>query len=515
MRICDKCGWENEDPQTDDDLWCDRCRNFLGFPVEESHVHERRIIMQLVEDRVSVAPGGEARVGAWVRNGGDVVEKVMFSVEGDAATWTQVEPSELGLFPKQKGEVQVVFRPPRAWQVRSGPTPFRLVATSQSDESVIDEAQGTVDVGAFVDVKASLHPVQSAGPAGAEHGLDLENAGNTLIDIAVRLSQPSDDLSFTSSADAVELAPGAKGAARITVMPREALFAAVDKRHPFAVNVVAPGQAPIAIQAVHIQEAAATAPTLVLSDTRLRTGPGQEVTTVLTIRNRGRGGEDYALELLGPAAGWGRIMPPVIALPTAREVEVKVGFVPPREPPAPAADIPFAVRCFAQADPKRSVVAEGLLTVEPVSDISFDVQPSRVRGRWSSRHVIEVENHGNAMAELRPVIVNPEHELSFAVSPPVVRMAASSRESVLFKARTRRPKLWAKPKTRSFEVSLAPAVPGTRAPGRGEDTRRQISFEQLGVLPRKLTALVIVAGVIGALAATALVFFAKQIHHLF
>src|SRR5262249_10919602 len=83
--------------------------------------------------------------GAWVRNGGEVVEKVMFSVEGDAATWTQVEPSEVGLFPKQKGEVQVVFRPPRAWQVRSGPTPFRLVATSQSDETVVYQVQGPGD----------------------------------------------------------------------------------------------------------------------------------------------------------------------------------------------------------------------------------------------------------------------------------------------------------------------------------------------------------------------------------
>jgi hypothetical protein len=207
-------------------------------------------------------------------------------------------------------------------------------------------------------------------------------------------------------------------------------------------------------------------------------------------------------------------MPPVIVLPTAGEVQVKVGFVPPLDPPAPAEEIPFAVRCFAQADPRRSVVAEAVLSVEPLSDISFDVQPARVRGRWSSRHVIEVENRGNATTELRPIIVNPEHELSFAVSPAVVRMPASSRESVLFKARARRPKLLAKPVTRSFEVSFAPAVPGTRSPGRGEETRRQISFEQLAVLPRKLTALVIVAAIIGALAATALIFFAKQLHHL-
>ncbi len=155
-----------------------------------------------------------------------------------------------------------------------------------------------------------------------------------------------------------------------------------------------------------------------------------------------------------------------------------------------------------------------MLTVDPVSDISFDVQPARVRSRWSSRHVIDVENRGNTTAELRPVMVNPEHELSFAVSPNVLRMPASSRESVLFKARTRRPKLLGKPATRSFEVSFAPAVAGSRALTHGGETRRQINFEQISVLPRKLTALVVVAGVIGALAVVALVLFAKQLHHL-
>ena len=65
---------------------------------------------------------------------------------------------------------------------------------------------------------------------------------------------------------------------------------------------------------------------------------------------------------------------------------------------------------------------------------------------------------------------------------------------------------------------MCPSLPRRLAPGppnRGEEVRRQISFEQISVLPRKLTALVMVAAVIGAVVATALVFFAKQVHHLF
>jgi hypothetical protein len=512
VRICEKCGWENQDAQSSDDIWCVKCSNFLGFPVE-SRVHERRITMQLVDDHCSVVPGGEVKVAAWVRNGGDVVEKVIFTVEGETEPWTTVEPNEVGLFPKQKGEVQVVFRPPRSWHVRSGVSSFRLIGTSQSDSAVVDRGDGAVDVGVFVDVNASLNPLQSAGSAGGSHRLDLQNEGNSFIRVNVHVSQPGDELALAANPDFIELEPGAKGQAHVTVAPRQTLYAASDKRHPFVVGVLAPGQAPIAIQAAHLQETATTIPSLVLSDTHLHAAPGQEAVTALTIRNRGRGGEDNQLELLGPAAGWGRVMPPVIALPTAGEAQAQIAFVPPVAPPAPASDIPFAVRCFSPADPTLSTVVEAILTVDPLSDISFDVEPTVVRARWSSRHVIHVENRGNATAELRPVIVNPEHALSFAVSPPAVRMPASSRDSVLFKARTRRPRLLRKPTERSFDVFLAPAQSGSLGRNRDEEAKRHITFEQIPVLPRRFTALLIAAAVIGGIAVAALLIAASQIHH--
>src|SRR5262245_30411335 len=113
------------------------------------------------------------------------------------------------------------------------------------------------------------------------------------------------------------------------------------------------------MQAVHVQEAQATEPTLVLADSRLHAAPGQAATTTVTVRNRGRGGEEYALELLGPAATWGRVVPPTIILPSAGETAAKIGFLPPLEPPALASDVPFGVRCVSQNDKQRSTAAEG------------------------------------------------------------------------------------------------------------------------------------------------------------
>ena len=358
MRICDKCGWENADPETDSDLWCEKCSNFLGFPVK-SRVHERRISTQLVNRQASVVPGAEATLTARVRNGGDVVEKVTFAVTGDVAGWTRVEPPELGLFPNQTGEVQLVFRPPRSSQVGFGVTPFRLLAKSESDETVSDGTDGNLDIGAFVDVRAALTPLQSAGPGGAEHRLDLENAGNTVMNVLVSASQSGDELSFTITPDAVQLAPGAKAEARVKVSPQEALYDANEKRHSFTVKVVAAGQAPIAIRAIHVQEAPATAPTLVLAEARIHAAPGKEVTTVVTVRNRGRGGEEYSFELLGPTAPWGRVSPPTIVLPSGGEVEAKIVFAPPLVPPRAGVRDSFrgamrvASRCHARRPSPR------------------------------------------------------------------------------------------------------------------------------------------------------------------
>jgi hypothetical protein len=473
------------------------------------------VAVQLVEPQTSVDPGGEAVLTAVVFNGGDVVEKVRVTIEGRPADWTVVEPPEVGLFPKRDTEVRVVFRPPRSSRVNCGVTPFRLVATSLAEAGVSAGADGALDVGAFMDVQASLKPLRSSGSSGADHHLALENAGNAHASVVITASQPGDDLALTIKPQSLELGPGATGAAEIDVVPRQPLYSAADRTYPFSVGISAHGQAPITLPAHHVQEAEVTAPTLVLADNRLRVAPGDEVTTMVTIRNRGRGGDDFSLELLGPASSWGRVTPPVVALPSAGEVTAKIVFVPPVSPPALAAEIPFGVRCVSNADSTRSVVAEGVLTVEEVCDIDFDIEPRRARRRWHSRHLVDIENKGNSIVDLRPVVVDPQYDLSLAVSPSRLQLPAGGRDVVLVKARTRRPKLVSKPSDRGFCVSFAPANQGTQAAGRGDRDERDIHFEQIPVLPRKLTALVIFIAVIAGLAGAALLIFGDQISQWF
>jgi uncharacterized membrane protein len=497
VRVCATCGWENDDSDRADDSWCVKCRSFLGFPVGEKD-RQRQIRLLLDDKQVAVRPGGEAAVTAQVHNRGDIVEQVIITLHGGVAGWSQPEPAEVGLFPDQKSEVRLVFRPPRSPDVRAGPTTFQVSATSRSDAQISDGAEGLLDVGVFVDVRASLSPMHSAGLAGADHRVVVDNAGNASADVAVEVSDPDDGLSFTIDPARLQIEPGAKGEARVRVSPRLPLAGANSKTHSFTVRAVAPGQTAIVFQAAFVQQVPAAVPALVLAGSQLHGVPGEEVTTEVTIRNRGGTEEGYSLAVLGPAAPWARVVPPTVLVPPGGEVVAKVVFSPRLAPPAPAGEFPFALRCVSQVDDRRAIVAEGHFAVDEVSDISFDVSPSETRARWSARYLVEIENQGNVTQQLRPVIDAPEQDLSFAVSPTDLTVGAGSRALVLVQARARRPRLLAADEKRPFRVSLiSPA-------GRRGESSKIVGFEQLSVLPGKLVALLVVVALVAALVAVSL-----------
>jgi hypothetical protein len=242
------------------------------------------------------------------------------------------------------------------------------------------------------------------------------------------------------------------------------------------------------------------------------------VTTDVTVRNRGRGGETYAFTVLGPAAAWARVVPPTITLPSAGEVTAKLVFSPPGNPPVAASVLPFAVRCSSQVDERRRAVAEGALTVDAVSVVDCEVVASRSRGRWAGRYLLELDNQGNTTAELRAVAVDPTHQLSFAVSPSHLRVAAGSRSLVALKARARHPTLLGKPRKCGFQFAFSPAagVPGAQRSGNGSAvTARDVSFEQVSVMPRKLTLLAALLVVIVGIAVATLAILASTGNSVF
>src|SRR3954451_4466357 len=148
------------------------------------------------ESSVSVVPGSTATCTIRVRNTGAVVDSFALTVLGQPAAWTTVVPAALSLFPGADGTIELHFAPPRTANVGSGAQPFgvRVVGSEDPDNPVVEE--GEVELLPFVEVAAKLTPRTSETKRKARHEIILDNKGNAPISVALRASDPDEQLAF-------------------------------------------------------------------------------------------------------------------------------------------------------------------------------------------------------------------------------------------------------------------------------------------------------------------------------
>lgn len=190
---------------------------------------------------LAVTPGQTTSVTVSVRNTGTVVDQYAVTVLGEAAAWATVAPPVVSLFPGAEGSAQVIFSPPRAAGLPFGPTVFgiRVVPHEDPEGSVVEE--GTIDIGAFSEVKAKVTPRNSEGRRTAEHHVFVENHGNTDVDAEIDATDPDEALAFDIRPPALSLPPGGSGTATVKVAPRDKLPHPTPR--PFQI-IVRPGQEP-------------------------------------------------------------------------------------------------------------------------------------------------------------------------------------------------------------------------------------------------------------------------------
>jgi hypothetical protein len=202
---------------------------------------------------IEAQPGVEVSCDVQVRNTGLVVDRVMLDILGDAAEWATAEPAQLSLLPGTAESARIVFRPPRASWPLPGPIPFALRAMSQEDPagSVIEE--GSVAVGAFTDIKASLVPRTSHGRRRGRHRLIVENRGNAPAGLTLAAVDPDDALEFRFSPQAVTAEPGTAIFIRLHAVPRKRFIKGPGKSLPFQAFVLRGEAEPITVDGAMLQ----------------------------------------------------------------------------------------------------------------------------------------------------------------------------------------------------------------------------------------------------------------------
>ena len=251
MITCNRCGHQNAENAE----FCAGCGSFLEWtghrpPKEQSSA----LTLRVTSTEITVEPGSEAQCDVVVRNTGTIVDEFLIELRGEAAEWAVVEPSTLRLLPGSEGEARITLRPPRSPLARTGRTPFAVrVRSSAADGDNAVEAEGTIFVGAFTSLEASIAPQTSEALEAADYTLMMRNQGNARTEVRLAASEPDERLSFQFEPPSHVIEPGASAASRLRVSRRPGV-SRPEQRFPFQVLVEPAGGAAIILDGGLIQQ---------------------------------------------------------------------------------------------------------------------------------------------------------------------------------------------------------------------------------------------------------------------
>lgn len=132
---------------------------------------------------------------------------------------------------------------------------------------------------------------------------------------------------------------------------------------------------------------------VLLPDGCIRLEPGRHVRHEVLVRNLGLTADRFTFEVVGAAASWTTLDPPVLALGPEATGHVVVHFHPPRAAHVRAGAVPFGL-LTTSAQETAGPVVEKLLEVGRFTDTVAELIPRCVR-RASATFHLAVANQGN------------------------------------------------------------------------------------------------------------------------
>lgn len=126
--------------------------------------------------------------------------------------------------------------------------------------------------------------------------------------------------------------------------------------------------------------------------------PGGSASTELRVAGGGHATTDLRFEVLGDAATWSFVVPPVPGAGPASMVSARVVVRPPRAAVPSAGSSALALRVWVDGVDRvvSQTRAEGTVTIAPFTDIAASLEPRVGEGRSASQHELQVTNRGNA-----------------------------------------------------------------------------------------------------------------------
>jgi hypothetical protein len=193
-----------------------------------------------------------------------------------------------------------------------------------------------------------------------------------------------------------------------------------------------------------------------LDQVRVEATPGEEATREVKLRNTGQVVDQFSLRVLGDAAAWTTVEPPIVNLLPGDESSVRVVFAPPRSSEVLAGARTFGVMVSSREDPNGSTVVEGEVDVAGFTEIAAELVPPKGRGRRRGKYRLVVDNTGNQPCAVRIVAADPEDAVDIVLAHPVLETEPGTATFVRTKVIPYQRFLRGQPRTHGFQLVTMP-----------------------------------------------------------
>lgn len=139
---------------------------------------------------------------------------------------------------------------------------------------------------------------------------------------------------------------------------------------------------------------------------------------MVTVRNTGSVVDEFTLSVLGGAAGWATVAPPVIPLFPGAEATAEITFAVPLDSRVATGDIDVAVKVTSKEDPDGSTVEEAVLSIGSFDDVYAELVPRTSHGSRLGRTELAIDNRGNARLDASLSASDADGLLTFELDPP-------------------------------------------------------------------------------------------------
>ena len=215
------------------------------------------------------------------------------------------------------------------------------------------------------------------------------------------------------------------------------------------------------------------------------------------VRNTGPAEDEFTVVIDREAAAWGWVTPPTVVVPPGGEGAVKVLFRLPKAPRPQAGPFPFTVTATSVNDKSLSTTAEGIVDVQPFSDLLTTLNPQTAQGSGPSHHTVALSNRGNAPVRARLSATDDGGNLGFDFEPMTLEAAPGTIAEAQLRV-TPRNRLRRGTAARPFKV-VADFEGGEPLRVEGTLTQEGTGFGRTAVIVAVVLALLVVGGAAAAL----------------